>query len=209
MSFLLFLLIFFLYSSSLHSQYLATPLQIVPLHKSDVDSLRPIFVWTSVEDAKYYGLQVTTDVTFLTPNATSDLDRGFLTDTIHLPERNFLPDTVYFWRVRARTLDTSGLWSPIRYFRTPKNGTIAEFRNSVDVEVFPNPASEVLNIKFKNENSNNINVYIFDNTSTLVYKSCLLDGVIDCRNFFAGVYTLFFIDSKKRILAIEKVVINR
>jgi subtilisin-like proprotein convertase family protein len=59
--------------------------------------LRPRFVWTAVPNAVTYDLQVSTDANF----ATLVVNQSNITAPGFTPATQLLPNTAYFWRVRA------------------------------------------------------------------------------------------------------------
>jgi len=69
--------------------------------------------WSNVQGATSYSLQVSTDPTFETNEFSSDGQAAteFLLTTL-------LPQTTYYWRVRARNLAGFGEWSDVRSFTT-------------------------------------------------------------------------------------------
>ncbi len=83
--------------------------------------LRPLFVWTGVNGATQYDLQVSTDGTFLDPNQMV-VDRtgsnrlgnqiAFQSDV------QLSPGTVYFWRVRGVSATSMGGYPPAAAFTT-------------------------------------------------------------------------------------------
>ncbi len=206
-----------MFISALYAEeYIATPIQITPEHKSEVRTLRPNFTWHSVENAIYYGIQITTDVTFLNISAVSDLDRGFISDTSIIPEFSLHADTLYFWRVRARTLQQTSEWSDIHYIKTPKTGNIFEknYKNKIDIECFPNPVTSIANIKINLNKYAQADLYLFDNNGRLVEKLCTIQNNFDAdyeqismnfNKYPPGPYNIFCITSNSEVLAIISV----
>ena len=84
-------------------------------------ALRPLFVWTAVNGATQYDLQVSTDGTFIDPNQMV-VDRtgsnrlgnqiAFQSDV------QLSPGTVYFWRVRGVSATSLGGYPPAAAFTT-------------------------------------------------------------------------------------------
>ena len=65
-----------------------------------------------------------------------------------------------------------------------------------NVEVFPNPASEALNVSFMNEKGQSVNIRLVDVTGEIIYSNTLngtgveISENIDVTNFAKGIYIL-------------------
>ena len=83
--------------------------------------LRPLFVWTAVDNATHYDLQVSTDGTFLDPNQMV-VDRSGATQLgnqiAFQSDVQLSPSTVYFWRVRGVSATSQGAYPPAAAFTT-------------------------------------------------------------------------------------------
>ncbi len=83
--------------------------------------LRPLFVWTAVNSATNYELQVSTDGTFLDPNQMV-VDRSGSTrlgnQIAFQSDVQLAPGTVYFWRVRGVSATSQGGYPPAAAFTT-------------------------------------------------------------------------------------------
>ena len=109
--------------------------------------LRPLFVWTAVNSATQYDLQVSTDGTFIDPNQMV-VDRtgsnrlgnqiAFQSDV------QLSPGTVYFWRVRGVSATSMGAYPPAAAFTTtsaaaatgrPAGQTLAALEATGNLEV--------------------------------------------------------------------------
>ena len=83
--------------------------------------LQPLFVWTAVNNATNYELQVSTDGTFLDPNQMV-VDRSGATrlgnQIAFQSSVQLAPSTVYFWRVRGVSATSQGGYPPAAAFTT-------------------------------------------------------------------------------------------
>jgi hypothetical protein len=198
---------------------------IYPEHKQSFEFTPTEFRWTKIKNAEYYGLQVTTDVTFLNIKTASDLDRGFVTDTIfNTFSTNLLKlDTVYFWRVVAKTWDTTGEWSLIRYFITGDKFSIYEKWNSrIDISINPIPINEQAKIIINSTNStlnfNSIKVYLFGLDGQLIahigeykyeFDKKITEINFDASRYNSGSYTLFLMNENSEIIAVKSIIISK
>ncbi len=234
---ILFMLFFFsmifcgFIASALRAENLPTPGQIIPEQGADVKTLRPEFIWSSVSTASYYSFQLTTDVTFLNlEDNIYTIIKNNLIDTAYITEVELLPDTLYFWRVSARTSPANTSiqekWSSIRYFKTPKNsGIFSNFNSQLEIKIFPNPVVEIAQININNlknnRDHNRFFLYLFDMNGSLIEKiddsktrvivptankiSNYSQNIfsLNCEKLQSGIYTVFLFDEKNKILAVE------
>ena len=109
--------------------------------------LRPLFVWTGVNGATHYDLQVSTDGTFLDPNQMV-VDRSGATrlgnQIAFQSDAQLSPSTVYFWRVRGVSATSMGAYPPAAAFTTtssaaatgrPAGQTLAALEATGNLEV--------------------------------------------------------------------------
>ncbi len=78
----------------------------------DVD-VRPTLVWTEVEQAPFYIVQVATDVGFNDVVYAADVETNS-----HAVTRPLMPETPYYWRVRGDNVCGYGSWSEPTTFTT-------------------------------------------------------------------------------------------
>lgn len=93
---------------------LVAPTLLVPPNGASFISTAPQFVWTRVDGASGYHLQVATDQNFISGVAINDTT---LVDTVH-GVTGLAGGTTYYWRVRARSAGQSGAFSPVFSFST-------------------------------------------------------------------------------------------
>ena len=202
------------------ADYLPAPQLISPMQASVVGNLQTKFIWSRSYTADYYSFQATTDVTFLNFNDVSDIIQNYLTDTVYISQKELLPDTLYFWRVNANTTNKTGEWSNIGYFKTHKNvGIFSDFNNDnkfnfnnkLELKIFPNPTSDILQINFSDNATvdiKKISLYLFNMHKQCVKKvnniKNLQDNfLLDCDYLPSGTYTIFLFSEENEILAIK------
>lgn len=191
------------------------------------------FSWNKVQNAEFYEIQISTDVTFMNFNSESDIGRDNFSDTTYNVPPVLLLDTMYFWRVAAKNSETpandsvNNYWenSEIRMFKTGVKSSIFENKKfDFPVSIFPMPIQNQANIRFNaNENSifpAEIKIFIFDSGGKLVGKlkdlstknsvnSQFIDFKIDVSQFQSGNYILFFMDENSKIISAENIIILR
>lgn len=92
----------------------APPLVLVyPIGGVMVNTVQPTFVWEPVDGATYYQIQISTSATFSTYAVNTRVYASTYT-----PLTGLLPNTMYYWRVRATGSFGTGNWSSSS-FMTP------------------------------------------------------------------------------------------
>ena len=218
----LLLLLPILLKTNLYPQIqLMPPTLLYPANEQGFEFAPTEFRWTRIKDAQYYGLQITTDVTFLNIKA-SDINRGFVIDTIFRPTpTSLIIDTVYYWRVSAKTWDSTGEWSFIRYFITGDKSNVYEKLNSqTNLSIIPMPinnqAKIIVNSKNNAHNFNLIKIYLFDINGQLIAKigeynydfNEITEINFDASRYNSGAYTLFLMNENSKIIAVKNIIIN-
>lgn len=134
----------------------------------DIDVL-PILEWDKISGTVSYQLQYDTIADFnnpfdiIIPNSEDDAITYQLDNSLKHKQN-------YFWRVRAiNTVDTT-MWSDVWTFKT-KSATgiedIAVLKSSLNI--FPNPATFDLTLKFNTKKSININISVLDLIGKVIY----------------------------------------
>lgn len=101
--------------SSFFFNWNLTPQLLAPDHDVDL-SFVPRFIWSAVEAARKYELQVSTQPDFSTFNSYQT------TNTEYTPEKGLSNDQDYYWRVKAIDYENSSSpWSQVRSFRAKWN----------------------------------------------------------------------------------------
>jgi hypothetical protein len=85
-----------------------------------------------------------------------------------------------------------------------------------NLNIFPNPAVDYINISYERLNSENVKMEIIDLTGSKILESKLPSGFnqnieLDVTNLKAGMYIINFIDTVKGVRSItsSKLIINR
>jgi hypothetical protein len=107
------------------------------------------FIWQKMNGVYRYNLEVDTNTAFANPRSYTF--GGNLTQfTIPLthPLKGMQS---YYWRMKAiNKLDTSD-WSPVKHFTTGSPVGIEKINSGSQVNIYPNPAKNYLNIEINNE----------------------------------------------------------
>ena len=197
---------------------LPAPNLIYPEHAQGFEFAPTEFKWHKISDAQFYKLEITTDVTFLNFNNETDIVRDFVIDTVFFTN-SLKIDTVYFWRVVAKTLDTVGELSFIRYFITGDKSNVFEKLNAqTEISIFPMPIKEQAKILINSKrNFNTVSTYLFALDGQFIDK--LGENFVsnegtseinfDVSRYGAGHYTMFLIDEKSEIIAAKTIIIQR
>jgi hypothetical protein len=135
-----FLLVFFIFSSVLLSQVPTSPILVEPPKEASVVPINPVLTWNAVPNADCYFIHITTDTT-LTPPPEYCMKT---TPSYEVPANTLLPNTVYYWTVKAHNLNGWGSFSPYSSFRTIANTIEGSINNLID-QVSSLPPSGELN----------------------------------------------------------------
>lgn len=138
------------------------------------------FVWKKEEGAQKYVLQISRATTFTGPTVTYDT---IVNDTSKLVN-NLLPNTRYWWRVRAIYQDCEAYWSESKTFRTVPAPMVLLYPadGSYGTSLFPQAGQ--FNISFLWNAVNNAGFYhiqITDNlqNDSLIYETATSDTLIN------------------------------
>lgn len=106
-------------------------------------SLSPNFIWNGVSDATSYEFILALD-----PDLTMVVFQGTLTGTAFSYSGPLESGTTYYWTVIAHN-ECLGTMSAVYQFNTQTVGT-ADINKAFPVEIFPNPASDWVDLSFGN-----------------------------------------------------------
>ncbi len=134
-----------LWSFHVANKVFPAPKLYYPGHNSHNVPLSPIFIWSN-QNADNYGIQISKLYNF--NQVLYKIDN--LTDTTYIHPIPFEPNTRYYWRVRSYS-NTSSIFSDIFSFVTLDPTGVGESPASFVVRIFPNPASEFINICSDND----------------------------------------------------------
>jgi M6 family metalloprotease-like protein len=171
------------------STNLSTPILISPLNNvltgADGDCL-----WNEVDLAKTYLIQISESPQFgFTVRQAEDLTKTSYSFTK-------LPDTLYYWRVKAFDGDAESNWSETGSFEVKTTSVDDDLAAKYKLQLFPNPFSENLDIKLELKNEKyEIEFYDF-NGSFITSKSGIGNGTQsiqwNANNLNSGVYLIKF-----------------
>lgn len=172
------------------------PVLLAPLNEK-ADVVIPVkFEWVSVAGDVKYELQVSELTTFTNyAYKKDDLTESQVTiSSLEFPK-------VYYWRVRALSKDGTSPWSQVWRFGTVDPASVSEIINLNPANLYPNPATDMLNVILGELESQDIKVSISDiNGNELLNYNTFLNGhllKVDCSKLNSGIYHINIISSKK------------
>jgi len=181
-----------------------------PANTSSTSSPIPTFVWKNVTGINKYELQLDVNNNFTNPT-TYTVNQGG-SDSAYTLQNALVMNQVYFWRVRAMHGNDTSSWSAPFSF-TASNTSVAEITSGAVLNVFPNPAKDVVNISLSNSTSSKISVAIIDMLGKTVLEnnynvnSSSKNISIDLRNFNQGIYFINVTTEVEKLT--KRMVINK
>lgn len=184
-----------------------------PIEGSDSVALKPQFKWSQILGTAGYEVEYSSDNGF-----AESVINHIAADDATVPFFNVLyaldPGTMYYWRVRAYTeIDTSNYSTVGTFITLAAQGMNDNFFGKASLSIYPNPASNVLNIKLNNSEDVDVELEIIDLVGQAVInrslhfragenqKQILLNEVSN------GVYMVKFI--KDDAIYTSKLIINK
>ncbi len=140
----------------------AYPILVSPLNNDTNIVLRPQLRWDKIKGSVKYEIDYCDDETLLCENkyfrdAYDDEDPILNVNT------ELLQNTLYYWRVRAYSLNDTSDYSPVRTFTTIEVTSVNEFTfDDEAIAVFPNPAQDEITIQLINSKSAEMNMALYD-----------------------------------------------
>ena len=115
------------------------PILIAPIKGTTGVLLTPCFLWTSVNEAISYNIQVS----LVTDFSTTVINRNITGDTTYTPTLPLAGNTQYYWRVDAQNATEISLWSEVWSFTTLRTGIpapilLTPLNGATGVSVTPN-----------------------------------------------------------------------
>ncbi|MGE5479130.1 MAG: FG-GAP-like repeat-containing protein [Chloroflexota bacterium] len=135
-------------SQTFHFTTLPLPAKAILTSPANLDSgvARNVpLKWEAIPDANSYDLQIALDKDF----SQVKYDRQNLDKLEFIPFPKFATGQKYFWRVRAVNSSGTGEWSEVRSFIVEGTLSVVDAGNA-DFEIYPNPATEELNVELHN-----------------------------------------------------------
>ena len=188
------------------------PVLVLPANGATLVATNPLLDWDSSATAESYRVQVSTDSLFTSAVYDSS---GITITQFQIPNNGLNINTTYYWRVNAKNIGGTGLYSSIFHFTT--GATIVSRNNIIPREFrlynnYPNPFNPFANIKFDMPKSSYVKLIIYDvlgkEINTLVNEKLgagSYEVSWDGSGYPSGVYfyrliTDEFVDVKKMVL---------
>jgi hypothetical protein len=189
------------------------PIQLAPLDGSS-DVVPPVkFIWDPVVNTTKYQLQITT-------NSATFTDEDMVIDaTINAPVTEYIfpgtvPNTTYYWRLRAQNNSGSGPWTETWSFTTTVSGINDTENNIYNVSVVPNPTVDKVFFNFNLPTESKVEIEFFDmvgrNISTVVSSNVsggLHSYLWDTSVLNPGVYIYSIRISSSKLMG--KIIVNK
>lgn len=162
---------------------------IYPDNNSEMVPINPTFKWLPIGANNYYYLQIAEDKSF-----EELVFEGNCQNNSALV--NLDKNKKYFWRIRTKSKQDVSPWSDIWEFYTGINANVKEhLLNANQVQIYPQPATDEINIRIEDANISNMEVQIYDLAghqilSTTASKQLNNVFKIDVKNLLHGSYYL-------------------
>lgn len=166
---------------------------IYPPDSSSNIFVNPIFQWSSVAGADNYQLQVATTATFSGASMVYN-QLGITNTSLQVPSLNI--NTRYYWRVKSFNGAIAGYLSARFTFETgTATGIIAAQEEDVVTSIYPNPATQQLNVELKMKENVPLQMKLRDVQGKIVWSQEYdyveeLKVKIDLGSFSKGLYLL-------------------
>ena len=190
--------------------------KLLPIGKEgEPVSTTPVLNWTNT-GADYYILQLAakTNSNLLGDKDFDDpiIEKYEIHDTTYTVETELADNSDYVWRVRAVHGNDVSPWSRIMEFTTGKPNSVEFAIMSSDIQIYPNPASDYLNIKCDTDSANAVNVEILNTIGQSIrnyqkINSGVFDEKIDISDLNPGVYFVKITSAGRQM--IESFVVGR
>jgi photosystem II stability/assembly factor-like uncharacterized protein len=133
-----------------------TPQLVYPEDGAENIVFNETFRWSSVPDAIAYQLQIARDMNFDDLIISTDE----LTETFYDAVFDEYEQT-YYWRVKAIFEAGESEWSEVWSFTTEPENSVFEFISD-DMRIYPNPASDIINMDINILRTSAMRIYIID-----------------------------------------------
>lgn len=174
------------------------PTPLTPVDSATNVFTNPVFTWNTPPGTATYTLQVGTGPsfsgTYLVFNQTGLTSNTFQTSGLQTNKR-------YYWRMRTNVGSANSAWSPTFTFETGtsvgENELVGQTPGFQVSSVFPNPVTEMLNIKFSSRETGDLELSIIDVTGKKIISDRLPVSrtddqqlSIDLSELSSGIYIL-------------------
>ncbi len=147
------------------------------------------FDWQDVFGANQYIFEISQDNTFTTGVTSLNPENS----AQNLSGLN--PETTYYWHVASTDGYTTSDWSNTWAFST-ENTVNIQNANKNQIQIYPNPTSDFININYK---SNNLNYDIFDMQGKLMKSGSVDNQIVSLGNVKDGTYFIRFTEHQKLV----------
>ena len=168
------------------------------LNNNIIGSSTATISWSGVFGATNYTLQIKL------ASSNNWFTIGVITNTV-TTLNGLLPNTSYHWRVKANCSDYSAIKSLITTANLGGGGNgnlsqpgIAENNDAVVLRIYPNPATEVLNILCTGDISQGYHIRVTDAIGRVTFED-QLQTTIDVSSFTPGIYFVTLMNETHRI----------
>jgi hypothetical protein len=176
---------------SYRTSELAAPKLKSPINDTIVDKDNISFIWFSIPGDSTFTINVSIDSNF-----SSDYLYIWNLSGSQFGVDAFAPNTRYYWRLRAENKCAISNWSEVTYFKTSPNPDFVselpnDSNNSLKFIIYPNPATNSINIYFQNSYSSNTVLKIINECGIELIKKGINNQnniEIDLSNLSSGVY---------------------
>ncbi len=178
-----------------------------PRNRETGQSLTPTLEWSSVSDASHYILELSTSSYF----ENTLISQNIYSNSYSVPSNLLNYGTTYFWRVRVVARNQQSNWSATFNFTTRRAKESVEdleittkSEERYNIEVYPNPTTDVLNIRGSFGKKVNISIMLTDLSGKRLLsfdarKVSDYDDRIYLSGLPGGVYILRFIIDNQEI----------
>ena len=161
---------------------LEPPEIISPSNNTANHSFDGYLEWSGSSDVTLYHLQLSKDYDF----SSLLLNYEFIYDYFY--QYHLEPSTEYYWRVKAKTVNSYSQWSEVSRFSTGTFSDLPSDNQGYSFTIFPNPATEFL--KLGNDLYIGEEYIIYSVDGSKLNQGIIENNIIDVRNLTAGLYIL-------------------
>lgn len=136
---------------------IAAPENIYPLDGQEDVPVKVRLEWTQPEGAETYSLTVSKTILFnqVVIEETEYPDTYYILEDLETSRK-------YYWRTRSKNENGESLESEIWWFKTRPVSSVEESIHQAEFDVYPNPAKDVLSLKFELDKPYLVNMNIYD-----------------------------------------------